>query len=199
MEDSDVAGNVENAGGWRKKHLRLGAWGAAALMLLTPLVAMQFTEQVVWSVTDFAIFGAMLAGAGITLELAARMTRNSAYRAAVGLAVAAAFFLVWVNGAVGIIGHEGDPANLMYVGVLAVGVIGAVVARFRAPGMARALLATAVAQALVAAIAIVGGLGAPWSGPAELLAINGFFIALFVGSAWLFKHAAYRGPERGSA
>jgi hypothetical protein len=78
----------------------------------------------------------------------------------------------------------------MYFGVLAVGIIGAIVARFRVPGMARALLATALAQALVAVIALIFGLGSSLSPPVEILALNGFFVALFVGSAWLFRYAA---------
>ena len=87
------------------------------------------------------------------------MTGNSAYRAAVGVALAAAFILVWVNLAVGIIGSEDNPANVMYGGVLAVGIIGAIIARFQPHGMARALVATALAQALVAVIALIAGWG----------------------------------------
>jgi hypothetical protein len=48
----------------------------------------------------------------------------------------------------------------------------------------------ALAQALVAAIALVAGLGLPYSGPAELVLLNGFFIAAFAGSGWLFRRAA---------
>ncbi len=130
------------------------------------------------------------------------MLARYAYRAAVGVALAAAFILVWLSLGVGIIGADGDPANRMYFGVLAVGIIGAIIARLRPPGMARALLATALAQALVAGIALIAGLGLPWSGPAEILILNGFFVALFVGSAWLFRNAgrehlpsAGAGPE----
>jgi hypothetical protein len=122
---------------------------------------------------------------------------STAYRSAIGVALTAAFVLVWLSLGVGIIGKDGDPANLMYFGVLAVGIIGAIVARFQPHGMARALIATALAQALVAAIALIAGLGLPWSGPAEILLLNGFFIALFAGSAWLFRRAAYGQPERG--
>ena len=57
-------------------------------------------------------------------------------------------------------------------------------------GMARALFATALAQALVAVIVLIFGLGLPWSPPVEILALNGFFVALFVGSALLFRYAA---------
>jgi hypothetical protein len=159
-------------------------------MLLLPLVAMQFSDEVNWSVADFALAGALLMGTGISYELAVRMTGNTAYRAALGVALAGAFILVWLSAGVGIIGKDGDPANLMYLGVLAVGMIGAVMARLRPAGMARALLAMALAQALVAAMALIAGLGSPWSGPVELLLLNGFFVALFVGSAWLFRKAA---------
>lgn len=113
----------------------------------------------------------------------------TAYRSAIGIALAAAFVLVWLSLGVGIIGKDGDPANLVYFGVLAVGIIGAIIARLQPHGMARALLATALAQALVAAIALIAGLGLPWSGPAEVLILNGFFVALFAGSAWLFRRA----------
>jgi hypothetical protein len=56
------------------------------------------------------------------------------------------------------------------------------------------LFATALAQALVGVIALIFGLGSPASGPLELLALNGFFVALFAGSALLFRHAARAQP-----
>jgi hypothetical protein len=61
----------------------------------------------------------------------------------------------------------------MYFGVLAVGSIGAIIARLQPRGMARALFVTALTQALIAAIALIAGLGLPWSGPAEILVLNG--------------------------
>ena len=118
------------------------------------------------------------------------MRINTTYRLAIGVALAAAFVLVWLSLGVGIIGRDGDPANLMYFGVLAVGFIGALLARFRPYGMARALFATALAQISVAVIALIAGLGFPWSGPLELSVLNGFFVALFVGSALLFRYSA---------
>lgn len=88
-----------------------------------------------------------------------------------------------MNLAVGIIGNEDNPANLMYGGVLAVAAIGAVVAGFRPRGMARALAATALAQALVALIAMIAGLG-------YTFILTGFFVALWLTSARLFRRAA---------
>ncbi len=118
-------------------------------------------------------------------------TGNTAYKAAVGLAIATPLLLVWVIGAVGVLGVDGDPADLMYIGVLVVGIIGAIIARFQPHGMARALFATALAQALVAVIALILGMHqAPYSSVGEILGLNGFFVALFLGSAWLFRNAA---------
>lgn len=155
------------------------------LLLLVPLVAMQFTDEVRWNLADFVVAGALLFGACATYQLLAARTDNLAYRAAVGVAVGATLLLVWANLAVGLIGSEDNPANLMYLVVLAVGIIGALVARFRPRGLAWALFAMALAQALVAVIA----LGLPSSGPLEIVAVNGFFVTLFTGSACLFRRA----------
>ena len=155
-------------------------------MLLLPLVAMQFTDEVNWSETDFIVAGALIGGTGLTFELAARATANHAYRAAVGLALAAAFLLIWLNLAVGIIGTEDNPLNLIFGAVLATGIIGAVIVRCRPLGMARAMLATALAQLLVAVIAPTAGVGSM----APVWWLTGCFAALWLGSAWLFRKAA---------
>lgn len=115
---------------------------------------------------------------------------STLYRFALGIFLAAACLLVWLSLGVGIIGQDGDPANRMYFGVLAVGFLGSALARFQPRGMAHALFATALAQALVTVIALAAGMGLPYSGPAEILALNGFFIALFGASGWLFRRAS---------
>lgn len=120
--------------------------------------------------------------------------RNT-YRSAACVALMATILLMWLSLGVGIIGADGDPANRMYFGVVAIGVIGAAMARLHPIGMARALAAMAFAQALIGTFALVEGLGLPWSGPAEIVLLNGFFVALFGGSAWMFSQAV-REPER---
>ncbi len=185
-----MAANTANGGGRSENRWRMAAWAGAALVLLLPWVAMQLGDEVNWGVEDFVFAAALLLGVGLTFELAVRKTGNAAYRAAVAVALAAALILVWVNAAVGVIGNEDNPANLMYFGVLAVGVAGALLARFRPQGMARALFVTALAQALAGVIALAAG----WAStePAQLLqllALTGFFAALFAGSALLFRKA----------
>lgn len=155
----------------------------AALILLLPLIAMRFTDEVAWGLADFVVAGVLLIGAGLTFELLAKKAPSIEYRAAVGVAVVAALLLVWVNLAVGIIGNAGNPANLMYIGVLAVGVVGAVVARFQPHAMARALLAMAIAQVLIAVIVALTGLG-------QTYLMTGFFVVLWLTSAWLFRRSS---------
>ena len=169
---------------------RIAAWSAAALILALPLVAMQFTDEVNWDAVDFALAAALIAATGIAFELAAKRSSSTTYQMAVGVALGAAFLLIWVNAAVGIIGSENNPANLMYGAVLAVGITGAAIARLRPDGMALALLATAFAQAVVGVVALIFGLGLPHSGPAQILGLSGLFAGLWLMSAWLFRKAA---------
>jgi hypothetical protein len=115
---------------------------------------------------------------------------KSAYRGAVAIAIGAALLLLWLSLGLGMIGKEGNPANLMYLGVIGVGVIGALIARFRPRGMAWALFATALAQAIVGAIAWQARLGAPYSPRTAIFGLSVLFIVLFVGSGWLFHRAA---------
>ena len=102
-----------------------------------------------WGVADFIVVWVLIAGVVLAYKLVASKAATRAYRVAAGVGLAAGLILIWINGAVGLIGSEDNPANLMYGGVLVVGVIGAVIARLEPLGMARALFATALAQFLV--------------------------------------------------
>ena len=173
------------------QRLRIAAWGSAAALMLVPLIAMQFTSEVAWDLADFVFLGTLLLGIGGAYEFLARKTGNIAYRLAVGLTLAGIFLLVWLNAAVGIIGTERNDANLMFGGVIAIGVIGAIIARFQAAGMARTLVAMGLAQLTIAAIVLIGGLGS--SGPVwpnDVLGLTGAFTALWFVSALLFRRAA---------
>src|SRR5690606_13007562 len=60
---------------------------ATALILLLPLLAMQFTDEVDWNLFDFAVAGTLLLGTGLAYELVANKMSSSAYRVAVGVAL----------------------------------------------------------------------------------------------------------------
>jgi hypothetical protein len=159
-------------------------------ILLIPLIAMQFSDEVKWGFFDFVFAGTLLFGTGLAYELVARKTVTIAYRVAVGIALAAALFLVWINAAVGIIGD--GPVNVMYFGVIAVLVIGAAITRLEPQEMARALFVTALAQALVPVIAlIIWKSDISWEpGVLGVFILNTFFVGLWIISAMLFRHAA---------
>jgi hypothetical protein len=175
-------------------------------ILLVPLLGNLFMGWN-WPPYAFAVWGAVLFGTGLVYELVARKGSTIAYRVAVGIACATGFVLVYINAAAGIIGD--GPVNLMYLGVLAVGFVSAVIARFQPRGMALALLATAVAQMLVPVIALLlwqAGweelLMSPRSptppfhpGIAPVFGLNAVFAMLWVVSALLFRQAATKQPS----
>jgi hypothetical protein len=165
---------------WR--WVRPIAWGAAAALILTPLVAMKFTSEVNWTVGDFLFASMLIGGIGIALELAVRISGSWNYRAGALLGVAAGFFLIWANGAVGYIGPEDNPYNLVFFAVVAVAFVGSLVASFRAKGMAWAMAAAGAAHAIAGAYGFPAD---PRTGPITLA-----FVAMWLGSALLFRRAA---------
>ena len=115
---------------------------------------------------------------------------KSAYRVALGIALVTSLLLIWMSLGVGIIGADGDRANIMFFGVIAVGILGAIIARLRPRGMSRTLIAMLLTQTIIATYAVTAGLGMPYSGPLEIMLLNGFFIVMYAASAWLFQRAA---------
>ena len=81
----------------------------------------------------------------------------------------------------------------MYLGVLAVLVLGALIAQLRPRGMMLALFATALAQVLVTVIALITQ---PDLAVPGILAPNAMFVVLWVGSALLFRRAAATQAQR---
>ena len=176
---------------------RLIVWAiVVALILLIPLVLTLLGSGVDregwhWPFFVFVFMGPLLYGSALTYELVARKMSNGAYRAAVGVAVVTVVLLVWINGAVGIVGD--GPVNLMYFGVLAIGLVSAFIARFKPHGMARALFAMALAQFLVPVIALI--FWPPpvisWApGVVQVFGLNAIFAMLWIGSALLFRRAS---------
>ena len=122
------------------------------------------------------------------------MTVTTSYRLAVGVALATVLFLGFGIGTLGIIG-AGGRADLMYLGAVAVGVVGAGIARLRPRGMALALAATAAATLVVGVIAIAAGLYRnEGASVLEILGLSAMFASLFGVSAWLFWIAAEQRP-----
>jgi len=181
-------------GAGRPGRWRRAVWGTAGFLWLLVLVANQAAAGV--NLVDVSVI--LLIPTGLYELALALGARSAVYRAAVGIALAAASLLVLVNGAVGIIGSENQSANQLYAGVLVVGITVGAIARFRPHGMTIALFATALAQLSVPVLALViwqsqlswGGAGMP-----GVLVLNAFFATLFLASALLFRSAARRDPN----
>ena len=172
--------------------IRWGRWVlVTAAILAIPALAMAFdigvpdpgsgTDGVNWSPMDFAIMGVLILGSGLLFEYASSRGGSLAHKAAVGLAVLAGFGLIWVNLAVGMMDVENG--NLMYVLVLFVALVGAAIGRFEPREASIAMFVAAGAQAVVAVIALVAGLG-------PTLVADGFFVAAWVASGLLFRQAS---------
>ena len=73
-------------------------------LLLIPLIAMQFTDEVNWSLFDFLIAAVLLFGTGFMIDLVMRKTKNSNFRVMILIVIIIAFFLIWAELAVGVFG-----------------------------------------------------------------------------------------------
>lgn len=189
--------HTEHIDGWKGSPWRVAAWVAAALLLLLPLVAMQFTDQVDWSVGDFVFAGLLLFGSLGAYEVIARKSTDVLYRAGVGLGVGATFLLLWVNAAVYITDSAADG---LYYGAALVGIVGVVVALFR-PGAGAGAMLTAVAALVLACVATLatGLVPNPYVSVAELVGLTGFYAVLYAGAGWLLREADRRGSGRSVA
>lgn len=162
---------------------RIIFWGVLAALLAMPGIAMQFTQEVNWSGSDFVVMGLLFAIVGAGVELSVRLSSSLAYRAAAIVAILAGFLTIWVNLAVGMIGSEDNAYNLLFAGVLVLALLGSALASFRARGMMRAMAAAAGVQFLAAAI----GMSSDVRG--------GIFAALFA-LLWLLSAALFRMAAR---
>ena len=182
---------------------RIVGWASFIMIaLLIPFAAMQYTREVNWSVSDFVIMGSVLTVIGLTYELIARQSEKRIYRLAFALALLGAFLLFWINGAVGIIGSEKQDANLLFSVVLAVGIIGALLSRFKAKGMYITLFVTAGVQLLVTAMAYF--VWPPevisWApGVGQVFLFSSFFSLIFMVSGILFFYDARKDTMENNA
>ena len=165
-----------------------------ALVLLVPYLAMLFrvgipdpgsgTDGLNWGPMDFAIVGILVFGAGLLYEYASTRSASALHKLAVAIAVGASLLLVWISLAVGMIGRDGNPANLVYIVVLAIALIGSSVARFEPRHASVAMVAAAIVQTLIAGFAVA--LSLPATPVADL-----FFIGLWIASSLLFRQASF--------
>ncbi|MFN8265457.1 MAG: hypothetical protein U0T11_05270 [Chitinophagaceae bacterium] len=77
---------------------------SVVLILLIPFTAMQFTEEVNWSLTDFIAAGLLLLGTGLLCELVLRLVKQTRYRIVLIGILLVVLALIWIEMAVGLFG-----------------------------------------------------------------------------------------------
>jgi peptidoglycan/LPS O-acetylase OafA/YrhL len=87
-----------------KNKRLIGIVLTVVLLLLIPLIAMQFTDEVNWTLSDFVVAGVLLLGTGLICELVMRKVTKIKHRIAICVVLLAALFLIWLELAVGIFG-----------------------------------------------------------------------------------------------
>lgn len=75
-----------------------------AVVLAIPLIAMQFTDEVIWDVADFIVAGFLLLCLAIVLDYARMKIQKKDHRIAAILIILLFFILVFIELAVGIFG-----------------------------------------------------------------------------------------------
>lgn len=165
----------------------------STILLLIPLTASFFVEGWLWTVSDYVFAWILFSLLSLTFTFIARSTRGNAYKAAAALAIVGAFLLVWINGAVGIIGDS--DINMLYALVVLTLFIGTLVARFKPEGMARTLFAAALVQALIPIVAFIINTPDLSLGVLQVFILNAFWVVLFIGSGLLFRHAGSQAPQ----
>ncbi|MDP3312785.1 hypothetical protein [Lutibacter sp.] len=74
------------------------------ILLLIPLIAMQFSDEVNWTLFDFIVGGTLLIGTGLMCELVMRKVKKIKFRIAILVTLLAGLLLIWAELAVGIFG-----------------------------------------------------------------------------------------------
>lgn len=75
-----------------------------AILLSIPFIAMQFTNEVTWTLFDFMVAGVLLLGTGLVCELVMRKVKKTEHRIILCGVILIVLFLIWAELAVGIFG-----------------------------------------------------------------------------------------------
>lgn len=165
-----------------KTMLRVALGALAALMV--PVVASRVVEGWHWPAGTFVFVYVLFFGTGLAYALIARRMRAWSYKAGVAIALVAGFALGWSTMAQ--TADSGHPERLWYLSVLVVGLIGACLARLKAPRLAVTSFAMAATLAL---IAVLLPSGAPPDMARRMAIGHGVFVLLFIASGLLFRRA----------
>jgi hypothetical protein len=160
----------------------------ALALLMVPLVASRIVEGWNWGPGAFVFTYVLFFGTSLAFTLIARHCNAWAYKMAVGIALVSGFVLGWST--MVHMSETENPVNAVYFGVLAVGAIGAALARLEPRGMSRALFAMTAALAVAWFITQVLSSDVP-AGPVWNIGVaHGGLGLVFATAGLLFRRAS---------
>lgn len=180
MQQQNLEAKKSGASLWR-----IIGWGGLGCLLLLPAVAMQFTDEVNWDESDFIVAGLVFSIVGGLVELAVRLSSNWFYRIGAFFGIFSGFVVVWSNLAIGMIGNENNPINLLFIAVLLIALGGAILGRFRNTALVWAMLLAGLAQAAI-------GIGFGVLGTD----IRGGIFTLILSSLWLLSATLFHASRK---
>jgi len=139
---------------------------------------------------DFVVAGGLLAVLGSGASWVLRPGRLWSRRLADFGMIGGNVLLIWINGAVGIIGAAEQDANILYLMLPVIAFAGVVASRWRGQAKPVASLVSAATMVLIGGIAVALGWGegsASW--PVDVLVITAVFVTGFLFAAWLYGRA----------
>ena len=87
-----------------KNKRLIGIITTVFVLLSIPLVAMEFTTEVNWKISDFIMMGILLLGTGLLCELVLRKIQKPQHKVLLCGFLMLVLFLVWAELAVGVFG-----------------------------------------------------------------------------------------------
>lgn len=77
---------------------------SVAFLLLIPFLAMQFTNEVMWTLSDFIVAAVLLFGTGLLCELVLRKATKLRHKVILCTVLLFGLVLIWIELAVGLFG-----------------------------------------------------------------------------------------------
>ena len=181
-----VKENTTHMSQWLKTILYVALGALAALMV--PLVASRFVKDWHWNAGSFVFVYVVFFAVGMAYALIARKMGVWSYKVGIGMALFCGFGLAWST--MVHVADSGHPERFVYYSVLVVGLVGALLSRLKARGLAYTLFAMAATYAL---IAVILPSGAPPDLARNMAMGHVAFVVMLISSGLLFRHASLAG------
>ncbi len=163
------------------------------LLLLFPLYGEFYIDGWNWGPMGFVAAFVMIFSTLLIWELITRKSTSKFYKTGVGLAMFGCFAIIWWNLAVGFIGWEDNPINILFFLIVLIALGWGIVAKFNSKWSERAMYVTAAAQFVAPIIGLLMWQGATTfreGGAIEILTRNLFFVLIWIMAALCFRYAA---------